>query len=99
MQEDNYKESLKATIDKLIAIRGELFNCMLEVAMQGELKEWNESVPVGEEMVFSKELFEGCTDNNIQLIVKLVKEVEGTCDTMCNLNSIPFPIPDENDEQ
>lgn len=71
---------------------------IFQVAIKGELKEWSDSVPVGEFHTFTREMFEGCSDTNMQLLVKLLDNVESTVDSICNLNNIDFPIP-QTDEQ
>jgi predicted amino acid-binding ACT domain protein len=91
MQKENYREVLSNTVNNLVNVRQVLFDGLFELAIAGELKEWNESVEVGESYTFTKEIFEGCTDANIQLIVKLMNKVESTCDSLCNLNNIDFP--------
>ncbi len=56
--------------------------------MQGELKEFNDAVPIGEVHQFDFELFKNCDDTNIQLLVRLIEQVDETYHTICNINSI-----------
>ena len=56
--------------------------------MQGELKEFNDAVPVGEEHQFDFAIFENSTDTNIQLLVKLIKSVDDTFMSIQNINNI-----------
>lgn len=72
---------------------------IFQLAIAGELKEWSDSVPAGEIHTFTKELFEGCSDSNVQLLVRLLNKLESTVDSLCNLNNIPFPIPEQNEEE
>jgi hypothetical protein len=98
MQTDHYQERLIETVTKLVDIRQQVFDLLFQVAITGELKEWSDSVPVGEFHNFTREMFEGCTDTNMQVLVKLLDNVESTVDCICNLNNIDFPIP-QTDEQ
>lgn len=91
MQKENYREVLSKTVNNLVNVRQELFDSLFQLAIAGELKEWVEAVEVGESYTFTKEIFEGCVDTNIQLLVKLMGKVETTCDSICNLNNINFP--------
>ncbi len=88
MQSENYRETIKDALKNLVAVNGQIFNSIVPVAMLGELKDWNDSVPVGEEYQFSFDLFKNCEDTNIQLLVKLVEKVEETFQTMVYINNI-----------
>src|SRR5690349_14649915 len=97
MQIDHYKETLSETVTKLVDIRGQVFDLLFQVAMTGELKEWSNSVPVGEFHNFTREMFEGCSDTNMQLLVKLLDNVERTVESICNLNNIDFPVTQQDE--
>ena len=88
MQSENYRETIKDALKNLVAVNGQIFNSIVPVAMLGELKDWNDSVPVGEEYQFSFDLFKNCEDTNIQLLVQLVEKVEEIFQTMVNINNI-----------
>lgn len=88
MQTDNYKENLKAALENLISVNESIFNSMIPILMQGELKEWNDSVPIGESHNFDFDLFKNSDDTNIQLLVKLLETVDTTFETIKNINSI-----------
>lgn len=88
MVNDHYKECLLDSIKKLIETRDALFLSVFNLAMMGELKEWNNSVQIGETYEFSKEVFEGCADKNIQLLTSLMNYIENRAITICNTNSI-----------
>jgi hypothetical protein len=98
VQIDHYRETLTETVTKLDDIRQQVFDLIFQVAITGELKEWSDSVPVGEFHNFTREMFAGCSDANMQLLVKLLDNIESTADSICNLNNIDFPTP-ETDEQ
>ena len=56
--------------------------------MQGDLKEFNDAVPIGEVHQFDFELFKNSVDTNIQLLVKLMETVDETFESIKNINSL-----------
>lgn len=88
MQTDNYKENLKEALKNLIKVNESIFNSLIDISMQGDLKEWNNAVPIGETHQFDFELFKNSGDTNIQLLVKLIENVDATFETIKNINSI-----------
>jgi len=88
MEPPEYKESLEQAAAALVGIREQLFNIIFQVAITGELREWADSVEIGEQFTFSKEMFTGCGDANIQLLTQLLTSVEQTCDSLLNLNNL-----------
>ena len=88
MQKDYYKENLKSTLRNLVKVNQSIFQSLIDVSMQGDLKEWNDSVPVGEVHNFNFELFKNSSDTNIQLLVKLSENVDQTFESIKNLNCI-----------
>lgn len=90
MQTDNYKENLKEALKNLIKVNESIFNSLIDISMQGDLKEWNNAVPIGETHQFDFELFKNSDDTNIQLLVKLIETVDNTFESIKNINSITF---------
>ena len=90
MQTDNYKENLKEALKNLIRVNESIFNSLIDISMQGDLKEWNDTVPIGETHQFDFELFKNSGDTNVQLLVKLIETVDTTFETIKNINSITF---------
>ncbi|MBS0647056.1 MAG: hypothetical protein JSR97_10775 [Verrucomicrobia bacterium] len=88
MQTDNYKENLKEALKNLIRVNESIFNSLIDISMQGDLKEWNDTVPIGETHQFDFELFKNSGDTNVQLLVKLIETVDTTFETIKNINSI-----------
>lgn len=88
MQPDNYKENLKEALKNLIKVNESIFNSLIDISMQGDLKEWNNAVPIGETHQFDFELFKNSGDTNIQLLVKLIENVDATFETIKNINNI-----------
>lgn len=94
--EKEYRAALQDSVLKLVKIRNEVFDLSFELAITGELKEWSDSVPVGEDHLFTREMFEGCNDANLKLLTELLVKVELVVDSLCNLNNIPFPNGEED---
>lgn len=90
MQTEHYRGNLQAALQTLMSVNGSIYNNVIGIAMQGELKDFNDSVPVGEVHKFDFAIFENCTDTNIQLLVKLMKVVDETFLTIQNINNIEF---------
>jgi hypothetical protein len=88
MQTEYYKDSLKDALKNLNRVNESIYNSLIPIAMTGELKEWNKSVPIGETHQFNFELFKGCDDANIQLLVKLIDNVDEIYESIKNINSI-----------
>ena len=88
MQPDNYKENLKEALKNLIKVNESIFNSLIDISIQGDLKEWNNAVPIGETHQFDFELFKNSGDTNIQLLVKLIENVDATFETIKNINNI-----------
>ena len=66
----------------------EILAPMIHLLTQGTLKEWNNEVPIGEVHQFDWELFKNSDDTNIQLLVKLIENVEETYQSIQNINAI-----------
>ncbi len=88
MKPDYYKESLKEALKNLILVNQSIFNTLIDITMQGELKEWNRSVPIGESHQFDFEIFRNSDDINIQLLVKLIESVDATYESIKNMNNL-----------
>lgn len=88
MQSDNYRIVLNDILKNLISVNEQLFSSMIDLAMQGELKEWNETVPVGESHHFDFELFKNSSDTNLRLLAALVEKVDATYESIKNLNGM-----------
>ena len=90
MQTDNYKDNLKSALKNLITVNESIFNSLIDISMQGDLKEWNNTVPIGETHQFDFNLFKNSDDTNIQMLVKLIETVDETFESIKNINSITF---------
>jgi hypothetical protein len=88
MQTEYYKDSLKDALKNLNRVNESIYKSLIPIAMTGELKEWSKSVPIGETHEFNFELFKNCDDTNIQLLVKLIDNVDEIFESIKNINSI-----------
>jgi hypothetical protein len=91
MPTDAYRSSLTDAVARLLAIREQLFDTTFQVAVTNELKEWSDSIPVGEVYTIPSELLSSCSDTNVQLLAQLMANVERTCDSLLNLNNLELP--------
>ena len=99
MQSEGYKECLKDALENLKTANGNIYNCMIQVLMQGEMKEWNDQVPIGEVHSFDYELFKNSTDTNIQLLVKVIETVDDTYNSIKNINGIEMEEEGEEKDE
>ncbi len=88
MQTENYRVNLKEALKNLIKVNESIYGSCIDISVQGDLKEWNNSVPIGEVHQFEFELFKNSDDTNIQLLVKLIETVDETFESIKNINNI-----------
>jgi hypothetical protein len=88
MQTENYRENLKEALKNLIRVNESIYRSIIDVSMQGELKEFNDAVPIGEVHQLDFELFKNSDDTNVQLLIKLMGTVDETFESIKNINSI-----------
>ena len=88
MQSENYKSNLKSALENLVKVNESIYASIIDVSMQGDLKDFNDAVPIGEVHQLDWELFKNSDDTNIQLLVKLMESVDATYESIKNINSI-----------
>lgn len=89
-----YKDQLLQTVDKLFELRHQIFTQVINLSMANEMKEVDDAFEEGDEFQFDIASFEDSSDTNLNLLVDLVKHIQTTHDSLCNINSIAF----DNDE-
>lgn len=94
MQSEGYRENLKEALMNLVKVNEGIYNCMIQLLMQGEMKGWNDNVPIGETHVFEWELFKNSSDTNIQMLVKIIEQVDQTYNSIKNINAIEMEDED-----
>ena len=90
MQTENYRANIKEALNTLVIVNQSIYDSLIPIAMQGELKEFNDGVPIGEVHNFDFDLFKSCEDINIRLLVKLIVNVNETFETIKNINAIEY---------
>lgn len=55
---------------------------MFEIAINGELKDFAETVDIGEHFFFSRELFESLEDEKIKKLLTLINNLENVIDDL-----------------
>ena len=88
MQTETYRTNLKDALHNLIKVNEGIYLSIIGIAMQGELKEFNDAVPIGEVHQLDFELFKNSEDTNIQSLVKIMETVDETFESIKNLNNI-----------
>ena len=99
MQSEQYKNSLKEALKNLLKVNESIFDSLVFIETQGELKEWNSSVPIGEVHQFDFDLFKNSVDTNVQLLVKLIESVDETYQSIKNLNGLEMPDEEEAENE
>ena len=87
-QSEQYQKCLKEALENLAKVNRSMFDSLVQIETQGELKEWVSSVPIGEIHQFDVELFRNSGDTNVHLFVKLIESVEGTYQSIKNINGL-----------
>lgn len=88
MHPNHYQETIKEALNTLIGVNESIYNSIVNISMQGELKEFNDAVPIGETHQLDFEIFKNSSDTNIQLLIQLMGKVEETFDSLANINGI-----------
>lgn len=63
-----YLKEVDSAVKSLTRFEGKLFSMMLNLAVNGAWKEWNDNVPEGEVVEFHPEMFAEIDDTRIQLL-------------------------------
>ncbi len=88
MQTEDYKSNLKETLKNLINVNESIYNSIINISTQGDLKEWNDTISVGESFKFDFELFKSSDDTNVQLLMELIEKIDSTYETIKNINGL-----------
>ena len=73
--------TLQESIEKM---EDQLFSLLVT----GELKEWFDNIPVGEEVLIENAVYEGCDDNNIKTVLLAIKRMKLGLNRMVVLNKL-----------
>ena len=87
MQSEQYRQNLKEALKNLEQVDKIIFQSIIDVAMQGELKSFNDDVPINEVHELSYQLFKGLDDKNVQLLLEVIDKIDEVYHSIANLNS------------
>ncbi len=88
MQNPEYRSILEDAVKNLEVANQTIFNSMIDLAMQGELKDWNETVPVGESHFFDLDIFRNSNDINLRLLAGIIDIIDDSVVSLRNLNHL-----------
>jgi hypothetical protein len=88
MQPENYRQNLIHALENLVTVNESVYQSIIDLAMQGELKAFNDTVPLGEVHQFDYELFKNMDDKNVQLLIEVIDKVHEVYHSIANINSI-----------
>lgn len=75
LQYQNYKNEVLA---RLREMQDELMGMMIQMAVAGKWKKWNDEQPIGTTFEFTMEMLGQIGDNNIDSLMSLFIDVENT---------------------
>ncbi len=88
MNKETYWTGLISALDKMIEANNFLFDGAVSIALSGELKDWSDTVPVGEVHTFEFDLLKNSQDSNIRMMIDMMEQIQDMYDRICNLNGI-----------
>lgn len=83
-----YRENLLEGYHYLGAIRNVVFENAINIAMSGELKDFNDTVEVGESYNIELDHLKGTNDINLNKFIELFETVDEMMKSIINLNGI-----------
>jgi hypothetical protein len=88
MNKITYRAGLISALDKMIEANNCLFDGAVSIALSGELKDWSDTVPVGEVHTFEFDLLKNSQDSNVRMMIDMMEQIQEMYDRICNLNGI-----------
>jgi hypothetical protein len=95
MQPQEYRDTILEALNKIEVAQTRMFTAMVNVGMSGSLVDLTDAFDLGEVVNFEIEMFEDSGDVNLEIIIKLIKQMEVAKQSLMNLNAID---QDELDE-
>jgi len=83
-----YKEALYSALECLEEAQGHALSGVLNIAFAGEYKELGRLYEVGEMLQIEPPAFEDTGDANIDLILKVIYEIDSVKERIRNLNGL-----------
>lgn len=93
---DRYKNALASACKCMAEARNELFIALVNVAMNNEHSELDETFKTGEIFNFEKDHFRDCEDLNLAKLYKLVDKIDEVYSSVVNLNGLEGTLSDED---
>lgn len=92
-----YRKTIISTYKYLLTVREELLAHSINIAMNGAMKDINESFEIGDTYQFDLEQLKGTNDTNLNMVVNLAEELEKLMFSLENLNTITEDDLEESD--
>lgn len=92
---ENYKNAVAEACQCLAEVRSKLFTAMVNVAMNGEYQDLDESFGIGETFYFEKDHFKDCEDINLVKLYEMVDHIDQTYASLANLNGLETSDDDQ----
>ncbi len=87
-KQQTYKEAVITALECLDEAEGHVMSAVLNIAFAGEYKELGRLYEIGEILEIEPAMFEDTGDANIDLILKLVYEINSVKESIRNLNGL-----------
>ena len=92
---ENYKNAVAEACQCLAEARNRLFAAMVNVAMNGEYQDLDESFEIGETFYFEKDHFKDCDDINLAKLYELIDNIDEVYGSLVNLNGFDTSDDDQ----
>ena len=87
-KQQTYKEALQTALECVEEAEGHTMSAILNIAFSGEYKELGRLYEIGEILEIEPAMFEDTGDANIDLVLKLVYEINSVKESIRNLNGL-----------
>ena len=88
MEETTYRTSLYETTSILGDFGQQLFTSLINLAMSGEMKDFDSGFDVGETLVYNDADFRHLEDQNVKLIYEVLDVIARVHGTLVNINDL-----------
>ncbi len=88
MDDVMYQQAVELTAYTLQDSIRKIENQLFSLLVTGELKEWFDNIPIGEEVLIENAVYEGCDDNNIKTVLLAIKRMKLGLNRMVVLNKL-----------
>jgi hypothetical protein len=88
MQPLDYRQTIVEALNVLNVAQIKIFTAMVNVGMAGSLSDLADAYDLGEVVDFEIEMFAESGDANLEIIIKLISQMEAARQSLMNLNVI-----------